>query len=146
MLTAPGRSKNRTFLFYTDSDCEKKTDKNSVSDQAWVHTELGGRSSPCTPPPLRAVKLTPNETAEKITGLINDVKAEAAKKPPPFKHAEGVIDNLATHDYKIRKFKNVKPMKWSAAFAKNASQQVCSHTIFFFVCPFTIDFVTALID
>jgi len=92
-------------------------------DPLGVHTELGGRSSPCTPPPLRAVKLTPNETAEKITGLINDVKAEAAKKPPPFKHAEGVIDNLATHDYKIRKFKNVKPMKWSAAFAKNASQQ-----------------------
>ena len=123
MALSLAKNVEKTSLSYTN--CEKATEKNLVSDQARVHTELGGRSSPCTPPPLRAVKLTPNETAEKITGLINDVKAEAAKKPPPFKHAEGVIDNLATHDYKIRKFKNVKPMKWSAAFAKNASQQVC---------------------
>ena len=42
-------------------------------DPLGVYTDLGGRSSPATPPPLRAVKLTPNETAEKIAKLFDKV-------------------------------------------------------------------------
>ena len=91
-------------------------------DPLGVHTDLGGRSSPATPPPLRAVKLASRETAEKICRLIGEVREVAAKKPAPFKAPEVVQDNLATHDYKIRKFKNVKAQSYKAAFAKNASQ------------------------
>jgi len=142
-------------------------------DPLGVHTGLGGRSSPSTPPPLRAVKLTPATTAEKITQLIQQIKesvvvsaeeaaasaalaavgleptsssspsssstttttsnkdkdaqtaqkggsaaASSASGPPIAKQPESQ-EHLASHDYKIRKYKHVRPMNYRAAFAKN---------------------------
>ena len=39
---------------------------NLDDDPFGVFTQLGGRSSPVTPPPLRAIKLTYKETADKV--------------------------------------------------------------------------------
>ena len=86
-----------------------------VEDQLWtnldddpfgVYTSLGGRSSPVTPPPLRAVRLTYPETVEKITKAFEDVKNEAFKHDPT-KDID-LHENLASHDYAIKKFKNFK--------------------------------------
>ena len=52
-----------------------------------VFNYLGGASSPPTPPPLRAVKLTYNETAEKIGIAFEVIKTEA------FKHKRYNIKN-----------------------------------------------------
>ena len=51
-------------------------------DPFGVYTYLGGASSPPTPPPLRAVKLTYNETAEKIGIAFEVIKTEAFKHEP----------------------------------------------------------------
>lgn len=75
-----------------------------VNDPMGVFTDLGGRSSPVTPPPLRAMRLTPLETAKKIVDALSSIKAEAAKvsmeKEPELK------EDLASHDLAIRKFRN----------------------------------------
>ena len=52
-----------------------------------VFNYLGDRSSPVAPPPLRAVKLTYNETAEKIGIAFEVIKTEA------FKHKRYNIKN-----------------------------------------------------
>ena len=79
---------------------------NLDDDPFGVYTDLGGRSSPTTPPPLRAIKLTYNETAEKIIKALNDVKSEAHKYEST-KEIE-LKEELASHDYAIKKFKNFK--------------------------------------
>jgi hypothetical protein len=86
-----------------------------VEDNLWtsldddpfgVYNSLGGRSSPQTPPPLRSLKLTYNATSEKILNALDEVKAEA------FKHDNtkevDLIEDMASHDFAIRKFKNYK--------------------------------------
>ena len=86
-----------------------------VEDSLWsamdddpfgVYTNLGGRSSPVTPPPLRAVKLTYNETAEKIGKAFEEIKTEAFKHEPT-KEVD-LHEEQASHDYAIKKFKNYK--------------------------------------
>ena len=79
---------------------------NLDDDPFGVYTDLGGRSSPTTPPPLRAIKLTYNETAEKIIKALNEVKIEAHKHEST-KEIE-LKEELASHDYAIKKFKNFK--------------------------------------
>jgi len=79
---------------------------NLVDDPVGVFTELGGRSSPVTPPPLRAVGLTYIATAEKIMKAIQDVKDEAFKVDST-KEID-LIEDMATHDFAIKKFKNYK--------------------------------------
>ena len=79
---------------------------NLDDDPMGVYTDLGGRSSPTTPPPLRALKLTYNETAEKILKALEDVKTEAFKVEST-KEIE-LKEELASHDYAIKKFKNYK--------------------------------------
>ena len=79
---------------------------NLEDDPFGVYTSLGGRSSPVTPPPLRAIKLTHKETAEKIIRAFQQVKDEA------FKHEAtkeiDLVDDLASHDAAIKKYKNFK--------------------------------------
>lgn len=48
-------------------------------DPMGIFNELGGRSSPTTPPPLRAVNLTPSSTCEKIKEKFSE-KKDIAKK------------------------------------------------------------------
>ena len=79
---------------------------NLNDDPFGVYTELGGRSSPTTPPPLRAIKLTYNETADKIIQTHNEVKEEAFKYDNT-KEIE-LKEELASHDYAIKKYKNYK--------------------------------------
>ncbi len=73
-------------------------------DPLGVFNDLGGRSSPSTPPPLRAVQLTRSQTAVKIAGAFSKVREEAGKlellKEPELK------ENLASHDVAIKHFKN----------------------------------------
>jgi len=45
-----------------------------------VYNELGGRSSPTTPPPLRGVLLTPAATAEKIVQRYSEIREVAEKR------------------------------------------------------------------
>ena len=75
-------------------------------DPFGVYTSLGGRSSPVTPPPLRAVRLTYPDTVEKIAKAFEDIRTEA------FKHEStkevDLREDLASHDYAIKKFKNFK--------------------------------------
>ena len=80
---------------------------NLDDDPFGVYTELGGRSSPTTPPPLRAIKLTYNETADKIIQTLKDVKEEAFKYEANTKEIE-LKEELASHDYAIKKYKNYK--------------------------------------
>ena len=89
-------------------------------DPLGVYTDLGGSSSPATPPPLRAVKLTPNSTAEKINKLISEVKSEASKLS--VLKEQDLQENLASHDQKIKKFKHVRPVHYRAAFSKVPQQ------------------------
>lgn len=42
-------------------------------DPLGVYTDLGGRSSPATPPPLRALRITRVETKEKILEELKKV-------------------------------------------------------------------------
>ena len=86
-----------------------------VEDQLWtnldddpfgVFSNLGGRSSPVTPPILRAVKLTYKETAEKIIKSLQDVKDDAFKHDST-KEVE-LIEDMASHDSSIKRFKNYK--------------------------------------
>ena len=79
---------------------------NLEDDPFGVFTDLGGRSSPVTPPPLRAVKLTYKDTAEKIIKAMQDVKEEAFKVEST-KDIE-LSEELASHDAAIKKFKNFK--------------------------------------
>lgn len=79
---------------------------NLDDDPFGVFSELGGRSSPVTPPPLRAVKLTYHNTAEKITENLDKVKKEAFKHEAT-KEIE-LSQDLASHDAAIKKFKNYK--------------------------------------
>jgi hypothetical protein len=79
---------------------------NLDDDPFGVFTDLGGRSSPTTPPPLRALKLTPSDTAEKIIKAIEEVKA-AAFKVEATKEID-LHEDMASHDFAIRKFKNFK--------------------------------------
>ena len=71
-----------------------------------VFNYLGDRSSPVAPPPLRAVKLTYNETAEKIGKAFEEIKTEAFKHEPT-KEVD-LHEEQASHDYAIKKFKNYK--------------------------------------
>jgi hypothetical protein len=73
-------------------------------DPIGVYNELGGRSSPSTPPPLRAVKLTSNATAEKILQAIENVR-EKAKELQVLKEQD-LEEEMASHDVAIKKFKN----------------------------------------
>ena len=73
-------------------------------DPLGVYNDLGGRSSPTTPPPLRAVKLTPANTAEKILSALDLVRKEAAKVEM-LKEQE-IKDNMASHDAAITKFRD----------------------------------------
>jgi len=59
-----------------------------------IYNELGGRSSPTTPPPLRAVLLTPIETAEKIVKRYSEVH-EIASKRDFLKEQVSAINNYA---------------------------------------------------
>lgn len=79
---------------------------NLDDDPFGVFSELGGRSSPVTPPPLRAVKLTYSETAEKINEAIQKVKDEAFKFDAT--KETDLVEDLASHDAAIKKFKNFK--------------------------------------
>ncbi|XP_071743370.1 uncharacterized protein [Lepeophtheirus salmonis] len=65
----------------------------------------GGESHPPTPPPLRAVKLTPRETTEKIKDALKKVKLQADKLS--LEREQHMKDNLASHDSAIRKCKNI---------------------------------------
>ena len=76
-------------------------------DPLGIYHELGGRSSPTTPPPLRAVRLTPCDTAIKIASCLENVKNEAAKHQY-LKEQELADGYLASHDIAIKKYKNVK--------------------------------------
>jgi len=81
-------------------------------DPLGIYTELGGRSSPATPPPLRAVRLTAHPTVDAITNKFNQIKSELPD--PLVRILEGHKDmdlkeNLATHDAAIKKYKDFKP-------------------------------------
>ena len=76
-------------------------------DPLGVYNDLGGRSSPATPPPLRAVRLTPCETADKITNCFDEVK-KVASKYRVLKEQELEDGILASHDIAIKKNKHVK--------------------------------------
>ena len=76
-------------------------------DPLGIYHRLGGRSSPTTPPPLRAVRLTPRDTALKIASCYEDVKNEAASYQC-LKEVELGDGYLASHDVAIKKYKNVK--------------------------------------
>ena len=80
---------------------------NLDDDPLGIYHDLGGRSSPTTPPPLRAVRLTPCNTALKIASCLKDVKKEAGKHQY-FKEHELGDGYLASHDVAIKKYKNVK--------------------------------------
>ena len=76
-------------------------------DPLGVYNDLGGRSSPTTPPPLRAVRLTPSATAIKISNCFEEVRNEAAKYQ--FLNEQELGEGqLASHDVAIKKYKNVK--------------------------------------
>ncbi len=86
-----------------------------VEDQLWtamdddpfgVYTDLGGRSEPATPPPLRAVGLTTHASVKKIQEAFEAVRKEAFKEDPT--KAIDLEDELASHDAAIRKFKHMK--------------------------------------
>ncbi len=73
-------------------------------DPLGVYNALGGRSSPSTPPPLRAVKLTPVGTADRIAEAFQAVMDEAAKAP--MTKEQEMKENVASHDAAITKFKD----------------------------------------
>jgi len=81
-------------------------------DPLGIYTELGGRSSPATPPPLRAVRLTSHPTINNINNKINNILCELVD--PLVRITESNRDlelkeNLASHDTAIKKFKNFRP-------------------------------------
>eukprot|EP00096_Caligus_rogercresseyi_P013985 TRINITY_DN6545_c0_g1_i1.p1 TRINITY_DN6545_c0_g1~~TRINITY_DN6545_c0_g1_i1.p1 ORF type:complete len:687 (-),score=217.80 TRINITY_DN6545_c0_g1_i1:327-2387(-) len=83
---------------------EEATWTDLDDDPMGVFTALGGASSPPTPPPLRALKLTPSQTAEKIRAALLEVKREAGELS--LEKEEPLKENMASHDVAIRKFKN----------------------------------------
>jgi len=84
-----------------------------TEDPVGVYNDLGGRSSPSTPPPLRAVKLTPAETAVRIGQKQEEVRACAAKMKVTME--PDVKNNMASHDAAIKRFQHyVEPGKASA--------------------------------
>ena len=91
-------------------------------DPMGIYNELGGRSSPTTPPPLRAVRLTPNDTAAKIRARYAEVRDIAVKRD--FLQEQELQDGLASHDFAIRKFKNYKEQRYSGGFVSSYGQQV----------------------
>ena len=88
-------------------------------DPMGVYNELGGRSSPTTPPPLRAVLLTPIETAEKIVQRYSEIREAAAKRD--FLSEQNFQDGFVSHDAAIRKFRNFKeprsPLGYVSSFS-----------------------------
>ena len=87
-------------------------------DSLGVYTDLGGRSSPTTPPPLRAVKLTFSATGDKILQGFEEVRKAAADSKEIWITGPDVnSDHLASHDVKIREFKHVRAVSYRAAFA-----------------------------
>lgn len=91
-------------------------------DPLGVYNELGGRSSPTTPPPLRAVLLTPVETAEKIIRRYAEIREAAGKRD--FLQEQELHDGLASHDFAIRKFKNFKEQRYPSGFVSSFGQQI----------------------
>ena len=83
-------------------------------DPLGVYNQIGGRSSPSTPPPLRAVKLTPVATAETIKQAYQDIRLEVAKECNKSSEENSVplVENLASHDVAIRKHKNSVKSAW----------------------------------
>ncbi len=73
-------------------------------DPVGVFSELGGGSSPPTPPPLRALRLTREANVERIASALDRVKKEAAKVKVT--EEQETKENLASHDAAIRRFKN----------------------------------------
>jgi hypothetical protein len=73
-------------------------------DPLGIYNDLGGCSSPATPPPLRAVKMTFNATAVKIGEAHEAVMVEAAKVP--MTKEQEMKEELASHDAAIKKFKD----------------------------------------
>lgn len=91
-------------------------------DPLGVYTDLGGRSSPSTPPPLRAVKLTPIANAERIAKAFEKVREEVEKNPS-VKEQE-LKEDLASHDAKIKQFKNYVEPKQSSLLRQGMSDKL----------------------
>lgn len=95
-------------------------------DPMGIYNELGGRSSPTTPPPLRAVQLTPLDTADKIRNRYSQVRESASKKD--FLEEQELHDNLASHDVAIRLFKNFKGVRHSGGYISSYGQHQRQNT------------------
>jgi len=91
-------------------------------DPMGVYNELGGRSSPTTPPPLRAVLLTPIETAEKIQKRYSEIRELAAKRD--FLREQSLEEDLASHDIAIRRFKNFKESRYPHGYVSSFNNSV----------------------
>ena len=72
-------------------------------DPLGVYNDLGGRSSPSTPPPLRAVKLTRTATVERIAGAFQAVYDEAAKVT--MTKEQEMKESMPSHDAAITRWK-----------------------------------------
>jgi len=76
-------------------------------DPLGVYTEMGGRSNPATPPPLRAVKVTYNSTVKQVEAKIKEIKASLADSyeyaAEQAKEDLELKENLASHDASIKK-------------------------------------------
>ena len=79
-------------------------------DPLGVYNDLGGRSSPSTPPPLRAVKLTRTATAERIAGAFQAVYDEAAKVT--MTKEQEMKESMPSHDAAITRWKVSCVGKW----------------------------------
>ena len=106
-------------------------------DPLGIYNEMGGRSSPATPPPLRAVRLTPIETADKIITALEKVRKEASSHEQ-LKEQE-LKENMASHDVAITKFRHYveqsrnrflprdKKNSWSPSLGgRNSGPRPCS--------------------
>ncbi|XP_023340374.1 uncharacterized protein LOC111710503 [Eurytemora carolleeae] len=82
-------------------------------DPLGIYHELGGRSSPSTPPPLRALRLTSHPTIAAINQKLDEIRTGLVD--PMLRITEGnkdlnMKDNLASHDAAIKKYKDFAPV------------------------------------
>lgn len=80
-------------------------------DPLGIYTELGGRSSPATPPPLRAVRLTSHNTVTSASQKLDQIKKDLVDPLIRVKeHNKDMLlkENLASHDTSIKKYKNMR--------------------------------------
>jgi len=80
-------------------------------DPLGIYTELGGRSSPATPPPLRAVRLTSHNTVTSASQKLEQIKKDLVDPLiRVMEHNKDMLlkENLVSHDLSIKKYKNMR--------------------------------------